>query len=271
MKCIISETVRMSLRTLARARVLWPIEKGPRILTYHSVRPKGPGRRSSYVDPADFEAHVRWLLHHGFEVVSLSRIVNTINLSQQLPANWISITFDDGYADNYEFAFPALKRYGIQATVFLISGKVNRDPRFLTSEHMKDMMLHGVEFGAHTVDHVSLCSVPPSEARRQVSDSKAQLEALLNTPVQHFCYPFGHYNMAVEEFVREAGYRSCCTEQAGALSQRRNPWRLFRVGILGTDTLQDFGLKVRGAYDWWINTYMLVQESRRRVLEGLHT
>jgi len=245
-------------------RSLLPTQNGPRILTYHSIRPGGPGPRSAYVHPTDFESQLKYMLNQGYEFVSLTRLVSAIESNEPMPNTWVCITFDDGYADNYEYAFPMLKKYGLPATIFLISGKINRDPRFLTLAQIREMALNGIEFGSHTVDHVSLSSVPLEEARLQIFESKRQLEDILQTPVEHFCYPYGHYNETVEDFVREAGYRSCCTEQAGAINVTTDPFRLVRVGILGTDMLTDFGLKVRGAYDWWINSYLAIQEWRRR-------
>lgn len=264
MNRIVSSTLRTCLRSAAAVRSLFPTRSGPRILTYHSVRPNGPGPRSAYVHPADFESQIRYILDQGYEVVSLSRLVNAIRSNHTLPNTWVCITFDDGYADNYEYAFPVLKKFGLPATVFLVSGKINRDPRFLTLTQIEQMSSHGIEFGSHTVDHVSLSSVPLAEARRQILESKRQLEDLLQAPVEHFCYPYGHFNEAVDHFVREAGYRSCCTEQAGAISLTTDPFRLVRVGVLGTDTLADFALKVHGAYDWWVNSFMAIQEWRRR-------
>lgn len=264
MKKVLSVTLRSCLRFAAKLRALLPTRKGPRIITYHSVRPSGPGPRSAYVHPADFESQLKYILSHGYEVVSLSRLVSAVESRCPVPNTWVCITFDDGYADSYEYAFPVLKKLGVPATIFLVSGKINQDPNFLSLTQIEQMASHGIEFGGHTVDHISLTSVPPAEARMQILESKRQLEDLLQKPVEHFCYPYGHFNETIEGFVREAGYRSCCTEQAGAIGGTTDPFRLVRVGILGTDTMTDFALKMQGAYDWWMNTYTAVQKWRRR-------
>ena len=245
-------------------RSLLPAQRGARILTYHSVRPEGPGSRSSYVHPADFAAQMAWLVGAGYEVVSLSRLAEQLTSGQPVPDRWVCITFDDGYADNYQHAFPVLKRHGLPATIFLVTGKIDRDPLFLTQAQIHEMRSSGIDFGAHTVDHVSLSSLPPEEARRQIFGSKEQLERFGSDAPLHFCYPFGHYNATVEGFVRDAGFRTCCTEQAGTVGSGSDPLRLVRAGMLGTDTLHDFQLKVRGGYDWWINIYMRLEERRRR-------
>jgi peptidoglycan/xylan/chitin deacetylase (PgdA/CDA1 family) len=264
MRRVLSKTLRTGLRTLATVRSFLPAAGGARVVTYHSVRPDGHGPRSSYVHPDDFAKQIGWLVQSGYRVVPLSDLADRLAAGQVIPERWACITFDDGYADNYQYAFPVLRHYGVPATVFLVTGKINHDPEFITYAQMAEMRAHGIEFGGHTVDHVSLSSVAPAEARQQILTSKQQLDAMLGAPGRHFCYPFGHYNATVEGFVREAGFQTCCTEQAGPVRPGSDPLRLLRVGVLGTDTLQDFSLKVRGAYDWWINTYMHVEEWRRR-------
>ncbi|HWI60441.1 MAG TPA: polysaccharide deacetylase family protein [Symbiobacteriaceae bacterium] len=269
MRRAVATTIRTGLRVLATLRAALPGRTGARILTYHSVRPDGTGPRSSYIDPTNFAAQISWLVQAGYQVVPLSALADRLAAGEPVPANWTCITFDDGYADNYVHAFPVLKAHGVPATIFLVTGAINRDPLFLTSRQMEEMRVHGIDFGAHTVDHVSLSSLPIDEAHGQVVGSKQQLEQLTGAPGEHFCYPFGHFSPAVEGFVREAGFRTCCTEQAGVITAGTEPLRLVRAGILGTDTLRDFQLKVKGGYDWWINTYMQIEEWRRRRRGGL--
>ncbi|MDB4894497.1 MAG: polysaccharide deacetylase [Firmicutes bacterium] len=261
-------TARTAVRAAASMRALGPRGKGSRIITYHSVRPDGPGRRSSYVSPADMQAQLTWLARE-YEVVPLSTITRALEQGRLLPASWVSITFDDGYMDNYQYAYPILRALNLPATIFVITGKIGRDPAFLTLDQIAEMHGGNIAFGAHTVDHIPLTSMPAAAAKEQVIRSKQQLEQILGEPVQHFCYPHGHFNATIESFVREAGFRSCCTENSGAVSNASDPLRLLRVGILGTDTQADFRLKVRGAYDWWINLFMMAQQGRRGIRGGM--
>lgn len=264
MRRALTNIARTGLRVLATLRSALPTEPGARIITYHSVQPVGSGPRSSYVDPGAFDAHISWLLRSGRKVVPLSLLAERVASRQPIPADWTCITFDDGYVDNYRYAFPVLKHYEVPATIFLVTGKINKDPDFLTLAQIAEMQGYGVTFGAHTVDHVSLSSIPPEEALRQIQGSAEQLEALTGHRAEHFCYPFGHYNETVEGFVRASGFQTCCTEQAGPVTSKSDLLRLRRAGILGTDSLRDFALKVQGAYDWWINAYMKLEERRRQ-------
>jgi len=264
MRRLVARTARSGLRAVVHLRSLLPSVPGARILTYHSVRPGGDGPRSAYVHPDDFAAQMDWLGSSGYQVVTLGQLALALARGETPSSRWVCITFDDGYADNYVHAFPVLRRLSLQATIFLVTGSIGRDAAFLTPAQIDEMKAGGIEFGAHTMDHVSLSSLPLAEAREQVVRSRDQASLLLESPVEHFCYPFGHFNEAVEGFVRDAGFRTCCVENAGPVTAGTDPLRLTRAGILGTDTMADFRLKVRGAYDWWINRYMRMEEGRRR-------
>jgi peptidoglycan/xylan/chitin deacetylase (PgdA/CDA1 family) len=117
-------TARAAVRAAASMRALVPQRKGSRIITYHSVRPDGPGRRR-----------------------------RTLERGRPLLASWVSITFDDGYRDNYQYAYPILRGLNLPATIFVVAGKVGRDPAFLTLEQIAEMRAANIAFGAHTVDH----------------------------------------------------------------------------------------------------------------------
>lgn len=255
MKDLVKSLLRKSVRTASALRVLGPRSNGARIITYHSVRPVNGEPKSSYVLPQELDRQLAWLVQNGYEIVSLSQLVEAIEHQGPISPKWIAVTFDDGYADNYHHAYPILRKYKVPATIFLITGKINTEG-FLSLPQISDMALNQIEFGAHTVDHVSLTSVSPEAAREQITRSQEDLQQITGSPVEHFCYPFGHFNSTIEAIMIETKFRSCCVENAGPITPKTPPSRLTRVGVLGTDTLQDFRLKILGGYDWWINLYL---------------
>jgi peptidoglycan/xylan/chitin deacetylase (PgdA/CDA1 family) len=62
---------------------------------------------------------------------------------------------------------------------------------------------------------VHLTKVSPEEAKRQIIESKKILEQKLGENVQYFCYPYGEYNQAVAEMVKESGYKAATTTKLG--------------------------------------------------------
>jgi peptidoglycan/xylan/chitin deacetylase (PgdA/CDA1 family) len=115
-----------SKRVLARSRgrVL--------ILAYHRVLPASaigdqfvqPGM---YVTPAVLETHVRFLRRH-FRIISFGEFLRLQESSRWEPdVRYCLITFDDGWLDNYTYAYPVLRRYGVPATIFVSTALVGSE------------------------------------------------------------------------------------------------------------------------------------------------
>jgi peptidoglycan/xylan/chitin deacetylase (PgdA/CDA1 family) len=92
------------------------------ILTYHRFSANGYGEHTS---AAAFNEQLAYLKAH-YQVVPLSRIVERLSVNGSLPPGMAAITIDDGYSDSYEIAYPLLKRYGVPATIFLVTDFVER-------------------------------------------------------------------------------------------------------------------------------------------------
>ena len=76
------------------------------------------------VTPDNFERQMQWLTGTGFNTVSLRQLYNFVHFGADLPENPVVITFDDGYLSVYEYAFPILYRYGLNASIFVIGSQV---------------------------------------------------------------------------------------------------------------------------------------------------
>ena len=108
----------------------------------------------------------------------------------------------------------------------------------LTWDQAREMRSQGIDFGSHTIDHSILSRVEPDEARRQVRDSKARIEAELDAPVTHFAYPNGRetdFDDATKRILAEEGFRSAVTTITGANDASADPFMLRRVGMWGDD------------------------------------
>ena len=218
------------------------------ILMYHYIRvnpnPRDRVGADLSVTPDNFAQQMRLLAAKGFHTVSMDELATAILTGAPLPSHPIALTFDDGYEDFYAAAFPILKRYGFDATSFIITGKVGWKG-YLTWDQMREMQATGlVQFESHTVDHVTMNRISRARADYELRASKSALEKHLGSHVDVFCYPSGRYNIAVESLVAQDGYIAGVSTQPGIVHNIADLLALTRMRIHGGDTTQGFALKL---------------------------
>jgi len=233
--------------------------KRPRILMYHMVREHIDGAKFNKlrVQPAEFEKQVAWMKAQGFHFVTM----------QELQQNWgkhpektVAITFDDGYLDNLENAFPILEKYQAKATIYVVvdrhdrdwstykkahhnSGELAREPK-LSDEQILFLAKRGlVEIGSHTLTHANLAKLTDQQCLDELVESKHQLEQITGQAVSSFAYPFGIYSERDVELVRQANYTNAVTTVEGIDNDQPDFLQLQRIKISGKDSL--FAVKLR--------------------------
>ncbi len=211
------------------------------ILVYHyvSVPPADADayRRDLSVTPAQLEEHLQYLREAGYTGITLRELTLALQMGYPLPAKPIVLTFDDGYRDAYENAFPLLQRYGYAGTFFLITSMADvGHPAYLTWEQVSAMHAAGMDMQAHCYSHVDLRNRSIDYLVWQVLGSKEAIEARTGAPVRFFCYPSGKYDARVIEVLHSAGYWGAVTLIEGAEHRSDALFELQRI-------------RVRGAYD----------------------
>ncbi len=217
----------------------------PAILMYHRVGypNENPGL---YVTPRVFEAQMEFLKAHHFRVMPLEEIVRKIKARENLPMNTVAITFDDGNLDVFKNAFPVLKKMEFPATVFMITGNIDKED-WLSREDLRILDENGITVGSHTVNHAFLPAAADTEASAEIADSKRALEEVLGHPVTLFSYPAGGMNARLVEAVREAGYEGAVTTNYKA--PLLDPYALRRVKVSDANgSLFNFWAKTSGFY-----------------------
>lgn len=223
------------------------------ILMYHKVNPNpttgGLGLR---VTPGSFERQMRYLDKNGFQTISLEHVMSHYTERKPLPPRPIVITFDDGYEDNYRYAFPILKRYNMIATIFVVADTIGGINEFdyksghqpmnkmATWDQLKEMAAYGISIESHTVTHPHMAEVSLEQARQELVESKEILEKGLGRPVNYFCYPYGSYNQDVAKLVEESGYKAAVTTVQGLATPDSDPYTLKRIRVLGHYSQREF-------------------------------
>ena len=231
------------------------------VLMYHNVGipPKDSLLRSLYVTPRMFRFQMWYLKTAGFRVVPLKEILLYMS-GNVFEGPLAAITFDDGYQDFYDNAYPVLQSCGYPSTVFLVSDHiggenlwdyqdVNARKKLLGWESIHALKGKGVEFGSHSKTHPFLSTLSLTDMENEVRKSKTHLEDTLQLPVDFFCYPFGDYDARVRETVREAGYLGAITTKRGLIHRGDDPFEMRRSFIrLNTHPLS-FLYKLHSRYE----------------------
>lgn len=187
-------------------------DKGIPILMYHSIDKEidpVTGKLNELRVPKEvFREQMKYLKENGYITLTMSEVYDFFQNSKGVPEKSIVITFDDGYLDNYTNAYPILKEFGFNATVFIISGLVDKDKAYMTSEQLKEMELNGIEMQAHTANHPQLSTLDYENQMREIKDSKIFLENLLNKKIEYIAYPYGNYNENTLKIVKELEFKA---------------------------------------------------------------
>ncbi len=212
-----------------------------RILAYHRIGiPRGGRYERLTVLPRRFSRQLGVMRRLRFEFAALDAVRPWLEENEKRLRRPVALSFDDGYRDLFEHAFPLLQRHRIPATVFLVARRERNDwidredsrPLDLLSwSQVKTMSAAGIDFGSHSLSHAPLTDCSDAELRAEVTDSKKIIEDHIGREVRHFCYPYGRCDQRVEAAVRSAGYDSACTTQKGVVRQGANPWRLPRLSV----------------------------------------
>ena len=183
------------------------------VLMYHHVGIARPGiSREWSISTEKFEQQIRLIKRAGYETILPSDWLNWLRNGVQLPKNPVLITFDDAYADIADFALPILQRYGMKASVYVVSERIggtnmwdeiqgSSTLQLMSAEQIRQWAGQDVEFGAHSRTHSDLTTLSPEEVEAEVVGSKFELEAIVEAPVVSFAYPFGQETESVRAIV----------------------------------------------------------------------
>ncbi len=261
----ISAFVAVAAALGASARWNWwrpVVSGGIPTLMYHKIGDYPPGSQLAklWVTTEDFRKQLEYLRDHGYTAINFADWRDAEKGVKPLPEKPVLITFDDGYMNNYELAYPLLREFGMKGCIFLVYETMDKhngwhnpatEPwlKMLTWAQIKEMQDSGlIEFGSHTMRHRNLAETPIDDVRWELTESKKRLEDKLGREMIGFAYPYGSgaYKPEVRAAALEAGYRFDFSIKQGI---SRLPWKreeeaVRRLLVRGDDNMFDFHLNM---------------------------
>tara|TARA_B100001250_G_scaffold77392_1_gene63473 strand:+ start:106 stop:957 length:852 start_codon:yes stop_codon:yes gene_type:complete len=224
----------LSLMGLFRLSYRMISKNGQFVLMFHGVstikRKEILNNAQPHIDKNDLEKILQWLTKH-FDFLTPNDLINT-------DKSGVLLTFDDGFANNYNNVLPLIEKYKCHAIYFIttqhlmdpkdwlsftkenvannwskkdkIPEELQRDLYDGMSESMlSEISLHPfITIGNHSETHPLLSRCSDDQLIREIKDSKLYLEQLISKKVEYFAYPTGDYNQKVIDFVRDIGYKA---------------------------------------------------------------
>jgi len=223
--------------------------RGPVLLMYHGTPEDEPDLQFS-TRAANFAAQLDLLQAFGWHT---ARICD-LDSPAALPERTVIITFDDGYADNFNGGFEPLVRRGMVASWFIVSSCIGKRAQWLDSPPAQRQMLSstqlrkmhsaGMEVGSHTRTHADLGKLDQHRLKDEIHGARTDLEEILGAAVTSFAYPYGRFRPAAVEAVQAAGYRHACTTRPGWYNNSDSPLQLRRIAVYRHDSLSSFARKL---------------------------
>jgi peptidoglycan/xylan/chitin deacetylase (PgdA/CDA1 family) len=238
------------------------VGSGTPILMYHELADAGrslcraeEGYARYCIPASTFGAQLAWLRTQGIRGCNVSQ---TLELNANGPA--VGITFDDGCETDLLFAAPRLLEARCDATFFIVTTWIGQRG-YLTLTQLRELRALGFELGSHSRTHAFLPDLDAASLRREIAQSKDELEQGIGEQIEHFSCPGGRWSREVGEVAREAGFRTVSTSRPGIVTSGADRFRLPRTATLSGTQAADFARICQGNRQW-------IREANSALLSG---
>ena len=201
------------------------------IVAIHGVEPDPAGIYE--ISTGAFDYLCGTLKSLGYKTITFMDLLAYLDSGKKLPEKPVIISSDDGYSNDYTYAFPILKKYGFKMTVFLPTGLIgssNTDRHINDFDHGKpgiperpmliwpevvEMSNYGIEFQSHTVNHARIADLSAGQDYYELAQSKADIESHLGKPCVFVAWPFDSYSNLAVSMLSDIGYRGAVRYKGG--------------------------------------------------------
>lgn len=228
------------------------------VLMYHHLLMEEEntyGNNPAVITVEAFEEQMAYMHKYGFNTITLLELEKFLEGELEVPKRSVVITFDDGYSSNYHYAYPILKKYGFEASIFLITHSVKEVSEpftpIKTTSLGWDQIVYGMdvfEYANHTHDmHVQDEYEIPyllTKSYNKIMQDLAMNKSI--TQSNYFAYPYGKYNEMTLDILKELGYTLAFTTRTGYVQRGDSLLQLNRFGIYPTTSMLRFRAIIHG-------------------------
>ena len=225
------------------------------IIMYHGLLKETKRTGAYVVTPETFEKDLQYLKEKGYTTIVMQDLLDYVGKNQPLPEKPIMLTFDDGYYNNYLYAFPLLKQYGCKMVLSPIGRYTDENSQVedthanyshVTWKHIQEMMDSGlVEIQNHSYDmHASdkahrkgtkkTAGETLDQYRQALTEDVTKMQARVKemtgyTPTT-FTYPFGAVSKEALPILKELGFQATLVCESRVNYITKDPECLYGLG-----------------------------------------
>lgn len=216
------------------------------ILMYHYISEPPPGADIYRVDlsvtPESFRQQMAFLKENGYTPIDFYELSTAIVAHIELPEKPIILTFDDGYLDNYEQAFPILREFGFKGNFFVVTEFIDSGREgYMDWTMIEEMAAAGQRIESHSRTHPDLATKSRDGLIWEILGSQETLAAHIGYRPRYFCYPGGTYNEETIQALRDLDFWGAVTTENGTWHGFNDRFEWRRVRLRNTTSLDEFG------------------------------
>lgn len=191
------------------------------VLLYPHIAADGKMNRG--LSAAAFDGQLQVLRDKGFHTVSLEDLNGFLDLEERLPTKSIVITFDSARTWVFQIAYPALKKFGFKAAVFVPTGLIGKSG-YMGWNDLAAMAADGFDIGANGATARSLATLAKEDGpaaylralEEEIVQPCAAITGNLKQDCRYFAYPAGRSNDLIVGMLKKSGYKMAFSRQSGS-------------------------------------------------------
>lgn len=242
------------------------------VLMYHKVPDQSlQSQHRIFVTKDSFETHLLFFKDQGFTTLTFKELEEYRSGAKDFssfPRKPLVLTFDDGYVDNLTNAAPLLKKFNMQAVIFLLADheltsnswdRETQEPlqELMSLQQKKELLNFNYEIGSHGFRHRKITEMTDAEVHQELLGSKKQLEKDFG-PISTYAFTYGVTTPRAAELAEEAGYHFAVNTDSGGLHHEENPYAIFRINIFPEDGPRQLRKKTSS----WYRKYFYLKRGR---------